>query len=165
MATRLVSFDGITQAASLEARLGNLGFMREALNNSPALTSIYVGYANGDFFMVRRIWNDEDRKFFKAPGGTAYIVQSIEHAPGGSSGRFIYFDDKLAILRSEDRPDYPQAPTIRELESGTRPPPRRADRSRRRPTFSSPPGKPGSPSPTAPTAATQSSAPTFDSQP
>ena len=86
MATRLVSFDGITQAASLEARLGNLGFMREALNNSPALTSIYVGYANGDFFMVRRIWNDEDRNFFKAPGGTAYIVQSIEHAPGGSSG-------------------------------------------------------------------------------
>ncbi len=109
MATRLVSFDGITQAASLEARLGNLGFMREALNNSPALTSIYVGYANGDFFMVRRIWNDENRNFFKAPGGTAYIVQSIEHAPGGSSGRFIYFDDKLAILHSEDRPDYPQA--------------------------------------------------------
>ena len=43
MATRLLSFDGITQAKSLDERLVNLGFMREALNNSEALTSIYVG--------------------------------------------------------------------------------------------------------------------------
>ena len=38
MATRLLSYDGITQATSLEQRLQNIGFMREALNNSSALT-------------------------------------------------------------------------------------------------------------------------------
>ena len=33
MAVRLLSFDGVSQATSLEARMANLGFMREALSN------------------------------------------------------------------------------------------------------------------------------------
>ncbi len=106
MATRLLSFDGITQAKSLDERLENLGFMREALNNSLALTSIYVGYGNGDFFMVRRIRSESGRNFFNAPERTSFIVQSIEHEAGGARGRFIYLDAELATLRSDDRPDY-----------------------------------------------------------
>ena len=90
MATRLLSYDGITQAKSLEERLRNVGFMREALNNSPALTSLYVGYGNGDFFMVRRIWNEADGKIFNAPPQTAFMIQSIDrqderHAAATSS--------------------------------------------------------------------------------
>ena len=54
MATRLVSHDGITRTQTLAERLNYLGFMRAALDNSAALTSIYVGYGNGDFFMLRR---------------------------------------------------------------------------------------------------------------
>ena len=109
MATRLLSFDGITQAKSLDERLANLGFMREALNNSEALTSIYVGYGNGDFFMVRRIRSESGRKFFNAPEGTAFIVQSIDHTGDTPRGRFIYLDARLATLRSDDRPDYATA--------------------------------------------------------
>ena len=109
MATRLLSFDGITQAKSLDERLANLGFMREALNNSEALTSIYVGYGNGDFFMVRRIRSESGRKFFNAPEGTAFIVQSIDHAGDTPRGHFIYLDARLATLRSDDRPDYATA--------------------------------------------------------
>ena len=109
MATRLLSFDGITQAKSLDERLANLGFMREALNNSEALTSIYVGYGNGDFFMVRRIRSESGRKFFNAPEQTAFIVQSIDHAGDTLRGRFIYLDARLATLRSDDRPDYATA--------------------------------------------------------
>ena len=79
MAARLLSYDGITQATSLEQRLQNVGFMREALNNSSALTSLYVGYGNGDFFMVRRIWDEADGRTFDAPAQTAFMVQSIVH--------------------------------------------------------------------------------------
>lgn len=106
MATRLLSFDGISVTNSLEERLENLGFMREALNNSEALTSIYVGYGNGDFFMVRRIRGESGRKFFNAPEGTAFIVQSIDRVGQTPRGRFIYLDAKLATLRSDERPDY-----------------------------------------------------------
>jgi len=106
MATRLLSYDGITQANSLEERMRNIGLMREALDNSQALTSIYVGYANGDFFMVRRISNEDDGKSFNAPARTAFMVQSIDHEGNDLSGRHIFLDAKLATLRSDDLPDY-----------------------------------------------------------
>lgn len=106
MAARLISLDDITQARSLEERLGNLGFMREALNNSSELTSLYVGYANGDFFLLRRIWNDAERVQFEAPEHTAYIVQSIDHLDGALRGRYIFLDSTLNTLRSDERPDY-----------------------------------------------------------
>jgi HD-GYP domain-containing protein (c-di-GMP phosphodiesterase class II) len=106
MATRLLSYDGITQAKSLEERLRNVGFMREALNNSPALTSLYVGYGNGDFFMVRRIWNEADGKVFNAPPQTAFMIQSIDRLDDQLRGRYIFLDAGLAILRSDDLPAY-----------------------------------------------------------
>ncbi len=106
MATRLLSYDGITQATSLEERLQNVGFMREALNNSGALTSLYVGYGNGDFFMVRRIWDETDRKFFDAPEKTAFMVQSIDRQGEDPRGRYIFLDAQLLVLRSDDRPAY-----------------------------------------------------------
>lgn len=106
MATRLLSYDGITQATSLEERLQSVGFMREALNNSGALTSLYVGYGNGDFFMVRRIWDETDRKFFDAPEKTAFMVQSIDRQGEDPRGRYIFLDAQLLVLRSDDRPVY-----------------------------------------------------------
>ena len=55
--------------------------MREALNNSPALTSLYVGYGNGDFFMVRRIWNDGGWQDLQRPA--RYRLHGPEHRPPG----------------------------------------------------------------------------------
>ena len=105
MATRLLSYDGITQATSLEQRLQNIGFMREALNNSSALTSLYVGYGNGDFFMVRRIWDEADGRTFDAPAQSAFMVQSIVHKNGEVRGRYIFLDGGLKELRSDNPPD------------------------------------------------------------
>jgi len=106
MATRLLSFDNITQAGSLEERLASLGFLRAALSNSTALNSLYIGYGNGDFFLVRHILNGLEGKFFNAPEQTAYIIQSIDHPDGSPRGRFIFLDAELATLRSDERPDY-----------------------------------------------------------
>ena len=107
MAVRLLSFDGVARATTLETRMSNLGFMREALNSSEALSAIYIGYGNGDFFMVRRVWNETDRTAFNAPEKTAFIVQSIEHKDESKRGVYIYLDAALATLRSDEHPDYP----------------------------------------------------------
>ena len=81
-------------------------FMREALNHSAELTSLYVGYDNGDFFLLRRIASDAERHDFEAPEQTVYIVQSIDRPQGELRGRFIFLDATLTVLRSDDRPDY-----------------------------------------------------------
>ncbi len=109
MAARLLSLDEITRAKTLEQRLENLAFMREALNNSPELTSLYIGYGNGDFFLVRRVENQDERTLLKAPENAAYLVQSIEHGANTTDGRFIYLDPALNPLRSDARPDYAAA--------------------------------------------------------
>lgn len=106
MATRLLSFDGLALATSLEERLTSTGQLCEALKNSEALSSLYFGYGTGDFFMLRRMWDEADRKFFNAPANTAYVVQSIDHPNGEIRGRYMYLDATLQVLGTEDRPDY-----------------------------------------------------------
>ena len=69
MATRLLSLDDISTAKTLAQRLENLGFICAALNKSSELTSLYIGYGNGDFFLVRRLWNEADRALFKHGDG------------------------------------------------------------------------------------------------
>jgi HAMP domain-containing protein len=83
--------------------------VRQALDSSPALSSLYVGYANGDFFLVGRIGHGAESEAARAPAGATYVVQSIEQAGGKPRGRFIYLDADLQTLRDDDRPDYAAA--------------------------------------------------------
>ncbi|MGP1609383.1 MAG: GAF domain-containing protein, partial [Burkholderiales bacterium] len=73
-----------------------------------ALSSIYFGYQDGDFFFVRRLFDDAERDALKAPPGTNYMVQSIERGARGGEGRgtYLYLDASLQVLRQDDRPDY-----------------------------------------------------------
>ena len=105
--TRLLSLDRVAQEGSLEGRLASLRLMRELLDSSAALTSLYVGYENGDFFMLRRLAEAAEFRQFDAPDETAYVVQSIERTSNTEAkGQFIYLDRALRTLRSDDRPDY-----------------------------------------------------------
>ena len=107
-AVRLLSHDIVADRGSLKDALQRLPYYRAVLDSSVSLTSIYVGYQNGDFFMVRRIADEAERIGAKAPAATLYIVQSIEHSPaGGAQGRFLFLDAALTVLAEEDRPDYP----------------------------------------------------------
>ena len=68
----------LTEAASLAERLHTLRAMTRVLEKQLHLTAIYIGYDNGDFFLVRALRNDADRALFKAPAGAAYLMQHIE---------------------------------------------------------------------------------------
>ena len=109
MAARLVSHDGVTRTGSLAERMNYVGFMRTALDNSAALTSIYVGYGDGDFFMLRRFHSPVEGQTFNAPSEAVYMAQSIERGTDGTRGSFIFFDAALKQLRSDDLPDYAMA--------------------------------------------------------
>ncbi len=86
--------------------MAQLPFLKAALDGSSALSSIYIGYANGDFFLLRRLDADAERAAFAAPVGTRYIVQSIAREGGAPRGRYVFLDGELASLGEVDRPDY-----------------------------------------------------------
>ena len=79
-------------------RLATLGTLTEALRLNPHMSSIFVGYEDGEFFLVRPVG---DRRVaaqaLDAPNGSRFAVQSIER-DGGVRGTLLFFDDALELL-------------------------------------------------------------------
>ena len=106
MAIKLIGRSALPDAATLRDRLAGLDMLRAAIQASPALSALYVGYANGDFFFVRHLPDEAERQAAGAPPGTQFIVQSIEHKPSGAEGRYLYVDTSLKVLKEAMHPEY-----------------------------------------------------------
>ncbi|MDE2600220.1 MAG: metal-dependent phosphohydrolase [Rhodocyclaceae bacterium] len=96
----------LVHAGTVKERFAQIRAMAVPLQESAGVTSLYIGYENGDFFMLQRVGNDEEREKLKAPPGTNFIVRSIDHEGGHASGRIFYLDENLALLDQEERPSY-----------------------------------------------------------
>jgi len=105
VAVKLLGRDNLVEEHGFERYLRGLPFMQALLDSTPAMTSIYIGYADGDFFMLRRLWDNEDRNIFQAPAGTRYVLQHIERTGDDSRGRYIYLDAGLKTIGEEGLPE------------------------------------------------------------
>lgn len=81
LAMNLVRHDALNEADTFEARARRLPFLKEALLGASALSSIYSGYANGDFFFLRHVRGDAERMAFNGPEGTQYLLRAIGQHP------------------------------------------------------------------------------------
>lgn len=94
------------QGARLEQRLPLLRPFSQSLSDNPNLASLYLGYANGDFFMVRPLRSAALKTLLKAPEAAAYQVWSIEHDPQGTlHSQSLFFDQALTLVSRQDNPD------------------------------------------------------------
>jgi HD-GYP domain-containing protein (c-di-GMP phosphodiesterase class II) len=102
----LLAENPATQAARLEQRLPLLRPFSQSLVDNPNLASLYLGYANGDFFMVRPLRSAALKTLLKAPEAAAYQVWSIEHDPQGAvHSQSLFFDQALTPISRQDNPD------------------------------------------------------------
>ncbi|MDO9599492.1 MAG: HD domain-containing phosphohydrolase [Azoarcus sp.] len=108
-AISLVRYTVLVSATSHDERMSALPLLVEALGSSNLLSSIYVGYGNGDFFFVRKLQDAREAAAFDAPPGARYIVQSIEQGTTLARGRYVHLDAALAVLRTDELPDYAAA--------------------------------------------------------
>ncbi len=72
----------LVSATTLEERLSFLPIMQAALQQEPRLAGLEVGYASGDFFIVRPLSTDYMRSVFSAPPEADLVVDSIVREPG-----------------------------------------------------------------------------------
>ncbi|THF32702.1 HD domain-containing protein [Pseudomonas atacamensis] len=101
-------------ASDLQQRLPLLKPFSQSLTDNPALASLYLGYTNGDFFMVRALRTAELKTQLQAPEAAAYQVWSIEHEPQGTvRSQSLFFDQALTPLSRRDHPDEPYDPRSR----------------------------------------------------
>ena len=92
-----------TQAATLEQRMALLKPFSQSLTDNPDLASLYLGYANGDFFMVRPLRSASLKTLLSAPEAAAYQVWSIEHDVSGTSrSQSLFFDQALSLVGRQD---------------------------------------------------------------
>ena len=103
----VLTLDELTKTTTLDQRMKRLPLIRNLLDRHPVLSSVYVGYANGDFFMIRHVQSETERLRLQAPIGTKYVIQSIEHAGALPRGHYLYLDAQLHVQEHISRPDYP----------------------------------------------------------
>jgi HD-GYP domain-containing protein (c-di-GMP phosphodiesterase class II) len=102
----LLADNPATQAERLEQRLPLLRSFSQSLTDNPNLASLYLGYANGDFFMVRPLRSAALKTLLKAPEAAAYQVWSIEHdAQGAMHSQSLFFDQALTPAGRQDNPE------------------------------------------------------------
>jgi HD-GYP domain-containing protein (c-di-GMP phosphodiesterase class II)/HAMP domain-containing protein len=111
----MLAHQRLHQAPNLADRMESVGYLASALEHSPSLSALYIGYDSGDFFLLRPLRdNAAVRAQFKAPANAAYLVQSIERGAGASlRGAYVFLDNTLATVERREVPDYVFDPRTR----------------------------------------------------
>ncbi|UMZ10183.1 HD domain-containing protein [Pseudomonas sp. MPFS] len=118
----LLATRSATQAPNLEQRLELLQPFSQSLLDNSDLASLYLGYANGDFFMVRPLRNSEIKDKRQAPANSAYEVWSIERnaSTGQVNSQSLFYDANLVLLGRLDHPDERYDPRTRDWFANAR---------------------------------------------
>ncbi len=90
--------------ATLDERLTTLGTLTEALRLNSQMSSIFAGYEDGEFFLVRSVGDRRvAARTLEAPPNSRFAVQSIERGDDGALREtLIFFDDDLARIGTRE---------------------------------------------------------------
>jgi len=77
-----------------------LGYYSEALRLKPGIASLFVGYEDGDFLLVRYLdRHPAARRAVDAPAEAVFAVQTIERAGHGDPvEHLLFYDDDLGLI-------------------------------------------------------------------
>ncbi|GAA0784227.1 HD domain-containing protein [Roseibium denhamense] len=107
LAVEVIARQEIVRAETLEERLANLPPIAGFLEQAPSLSSIYVGYDDGDFIMLAPTPDEVSRRSFSAPDETAFVVQSVERDVGMEPrGRFVFLGPDMERLGEDERQSF-----------------------------------------------------------
>ena len=110
----VLAAQSLPEAATLDERMRQVPALAAALRANPALAALYVGYADGAFFMLRSTRDARVRDAMRPPADTAYIVQSVVSSPEGPRASFRYLRENLTTIDMLGRPDFLFDPRTRD---------------------------------------------------
>lgn len=112
---QMLEIDPLTMQADTESREERLPVLVRALQINPIVSAIYVGYPDGDFFLLRKLDRPSLLDAFNAPEKSAYMAQIIERDDSGAFtvARWVFYDDQLRFLMSQPKEDYRYDPRVR----------------------------------------------------
>ncbi|WP_431777473.1 hypothetical protein [Ottowia caeni] len=113
-AIRLLAFDPVATAPTLAIRLRRLPLLTRLLEQNQLISAVFIGYADGQFLLVRPLRNEAMRERLEAPQGAAYVVQSVARENGDVDmvGRWSHYDADLHLIDTSVRPEYRYDPGV-----------------------------------------------------
>jgi HD-GYP domain-containing protein (c-di-GMP phosphodiesterase class II)/cell division protein FtsL len=97
MSVNMLTGMSVVDAKDTDGRLASVGKLIEILRQNDYASSVYIGYTNGDFFMLRRI-TGANRAFFGVPENVSWLVQSSQLQGVRPEKRFIELNDAAQIV-------------------------------------------------------------------
>ncbi|MCU1728638.1 HAMP domain-containing protein [Pseudomonas sp. 7P_10.2_Bac1] len=96
----LLARNPAVQTDQFDARLQLLPTFVQALKDNSALSALYIGDSQGNFFQVRPLRTDAIKKRQKAPDQAAYEVWTVQRSgrPQGAESTKLFFDETLTLL-------------------------------------------------------------------
>ena len=117
----LIALTPVIDAHSLEDRVRSVEMFATALRGEPSLSAIQLGYANGDYFIVRPLTSPELRQTFAAPDTAQYVADQVSSIDEERRLIRLFYDEQLREVGRE-------APVLTDYDPRTRPWYRQAQR-------------------------------------
>jgi len=112
---KLMALSPVIKADSLEERVESVEMFATALLGAPSLSAIQLGYANGDYFIVRPLTSTNMRQTFAAPDTVQYVADHVSSDANGERRLIrLFFDEQLHEVSRE-------TPLATEYDPRTRP--------------------------------------------
>ncbi len=102
----LLSYSHVIQGKTLDERLESIDLLADVLRHEQAIAGLQIGYADGDYFILRPLYSNHERELFAAPDEAAYMVDDIAMDASGSGmlTRLFLTGRLLEIKRLEPVP-------------------------------------------------------------
>ena len=104
---RVLALDPVVDAATLTERLKRLPVFTTDLRANPILTAVFIGYDNGDYFLVSPLIQHDLRKSYQAPKNATYVVRTSLGKDGEKRAHQLFFyDQHLNLIEQRADPKY-----------------------------------------------------------
>ena len=103
---RLLASTSLVTAKTLDERMQRIRTMTDVLEANELISSVFVGYDDGAFFLVRSLEQAAVRSRVQAPPRANFLVQSMQIQGGRHVGEFLFLDANRTLLERRAQPDY-----------------------------------------------------------
>jgi len=111
---RVLALDPVVNATTLNDRIQRLRVFTTDLRANLILTSVYIGYDNGDYFAVSPLNQSALRKSYHAPARARYVIRTALGQDGQKREHILlFYDQNLNLIEQRNAPDYVYDPRQR----------------------------------------------------
>ncbi|SDU16618.1 HD domain-containing phosphohydrolase [Halopseudomonas salegens] len=109
-----LAHDPLGAATDIEQRLERLPLLVEVLTANSTLSAVFIGYANGEFLLVRPLQGRNPALAQAPPEQAAYLVQSMHYGDDQQlRGHWQFYDAELTVLPGQAEAEYRFDPRTR----------------------------------------------------